>query len=251
MRLTRSRTASVTVAVSTAQVGRTARGEALFVGDVVGGIGRRTLAALLPGYATSTSPTSWIVNGENSAGGVGITRRRRASMGTDAITLGNHAYRHREVYELLDREAADRAANYPKGNPEARPYVVERDGSGSPVNLSGPVFLQAVRSPFAEADAVLAELRGGRRGARGHARRGYQREGGQGWHLDGRVTASSGRIRTGDGRRARPARRDGLHHRRGDDQGARRRDRRHRELAIERFVTLTTCASTPRTRTRG
>ena len=61
------------------------------------------------------------MNGENAAGGVGITQktaRELLEMGADAITLGNHAYRHREVYELLDREERIvRPANYPKGSP--------------------------------------------------------------------------------------------------------------------------------------
>ena len=127
-RLTRSRAASAAVtAVSTA--GRLAESpvvKLLFVGDVVGGIGRRTLAALLPGLREEHQPDFVVVNGENAAGGVGITARPRAScstLGADAITLGNHAYRHREVYEYLDEEPRIvRPANYPKGSPGPRPH---------------------------------------------------------------------------------------------------------------------------------
>src|ERR671924_871468 len=71
----------------------------LFVGDVVGGIGRRTLAALLPEIRDAHRPDFVVVNGENSAGGGGITQksaRELLELGGDAITLGNHAYRHRE-----------------------------------------------------------------------------------------------------------------------------------------------------------
>jgi calcineurin-like phosphoesterase len=81
----------------------------LFVGDVVGGIGRRTLASLLPRIRDAHQPDFVVVNGENAAGGVGITQktaRELLELGADAITLGNHAYRHREVYDLLDREKA-------------------------------------------------------------------------------------------------------------------------------------------------
>ncbi len=137
----------------------------LFVGDVVGGIGRRTLASLLPRIRDAHQPDFVVVNGENSAGGVGITQktaRELLELGADAITLGNHAFRHREVYDLLDREERIvRPANYPKGSPGRGHTVVERDGMRlGVVNLSGLVYLQAVRSPFADADAALAELRG-------------------------------------------------------------------------------------------
>ena len=91
------------------------------MGDVVGGIGRRTLAALLPGLRERHQPDFVVVNGENAAGGVGITQktaRQILEMGADAITLGNHAYRHTEVYEFLDREERIvRPANYPRASP--------------------------------------------------------------------------------------------------------------------------------------
>ena len=181
----------------------------LFVGDVVGGIGRRTLAALLPGIRDAHQPDFVIVNGENSAGGVGITEktaRELLEMGADAITLGNHAYRHREVYEYLDREErVVRPANYPKGSPGRGFTVVERDGMRlGVVNLSGLLFLQAVRSPFAEADAVLAELRDRTDAVLVdmHAEATSEKVA-MGWHLDGRVTACVGthtHVPTADGR---------------------------------------------------
>jgi 2',3'-cyclic-nucleotide 2'-phosphodiesterase len=189
----------VTVIVSTA--GRLAESltvKLLFVGDVVGGIGRRTLAALLPGIRDAHQPDFVIVNGENSAGGVGVTEktaRELLEMGADAITLGNHAYRHREVYGYLDREERIvRPANYPKGSPGRGYTVVERDGMRLGVmNLSGLVFLQAVRSPFAEADAALAELRDRADAVLVdmHAEATSEKVA-MGWHLDGRVTACVG-----------------------------------------------------------
>jgi 2',3'-cyclic-nucleotide 2'-phosphodiesterase len=170
----------------------------LFVGDVVGGIGRRALATLLPQIRDAHQPDFVVVNGENSAGGVGITQktaRELLEMGADAITLGNHTYRHREVYELLDRDQRIvRPANYPKGSPGRGHTVVERDGVRlGVVNLLGMVALQAARSPFAEADAVLAELRG-RTDAivvDMHAEATSEKVA-MGWHLDGRVTACIG-----------------------------------------------------------
>jgi metallophosphoesterase (TIGR00282 family) len=170
----------------------------LFVGDVVGGIGRRTLAALLPGIRDAHQPDFVVVNGENSAGGVGITEktaRELLEMGADAITLGNHAYRHREVYGYLDREERIvRPANYPKGSPGRGHTVVGRDGMRlGVVNLSGLVFLQAVRSPFAEVDAALADLRGQADTVLVdmHAEATSEKVA-MGWHVDGRVAACVG-----------------------------------------------------------
>jgi 2',3'-cyclic-nucleotide 2'-phosphodiesterase len=200
----------VTVIVSTARrLAESPPVKLLFVGDVVGGIGRRTLAALLPGIRDAHRPDFVIVNGENSAGGVGVTEKTARELfetGADAITLGNHAYRHREVYGYLDREERIvRPANYPKGSPGRGYTVVERDGMRlGVVNLSGLVFLQAVRSPFAEVDSVLADLRGRTDAVLVdmHAEATSEKVA-MGWHLDGRVSACVGthtHVPTADGR---------------------------------------------------
>jgi metallophosphoesterase (TIGR00282 family) len=200
----------VTVIVSTARrLAESLTVKLLFVGDVVGGIGRRTLAALLPGIRDAHRPDFVIVNGENSAGGVGVTEKTARELfetGADAITLGNHAYRHREVYGYLDREERIvRPANYPKGSPGRGYTVVERDGMRlGLVNLSGLVFLQAVRSPFAEVDSALADLRGRTDAVLVdmHAEATSEKVA-MGWHLDGRVSACVGthtHVPTADGR---------------------------------------------------
>jgi metallophosphoesterase (TIGR00282 family) len=181
----------------------------LFVGDVVGGIGRRTLAAVLPGLREEHEPDFVVANGENAAGGVGITEktaRELLGLGVDALTLGNHAYRHSEVYGFLDRdERVIRPANYPRGSPGRGSTVVEKDGARlGLVNLSGTVFMQAARSPFAEADAALSELDG----KTDYVLVDMHCEAtsvkvAMGWHLDGRVTACVGthtHVPTADGR---------------------------------------------------
>ena len=170
----------------------------LFVGDVVGGPGRRALAALLPSLREEHRPDFVVANGENAAGGVGITERTARELldtGVDAITLGNHAYRHREVYPVLDRlEPIVRPANYPKGSPGRGHTVIEKDGLRlGVVNIAGMVFMQAARSPFSEVDAVLSELRG----SADHVLVDFHAEAtsekvAMGWHLDGRVTACVG-----------------------------------------------------------
>ena len=164
----------------------------------MGGIGRRTLAALLPGLRERHRPDFVVVNGENAAGGVGITEktaRQILDMDVDVITLGNHAYRHTEVYEFLDRdERIVRPANYPRSSPGRGVAVVEKDGVAlGVVNLSGSLFVEAARSAFAEVDAALADLRGRATHVLVdmHAEATSEKVA-MGWHVDGRVTACVG-----------------------------------------------------------
>jgi metallophosphoesterase (TIGR00282 family) len=170
----------------------------LFVGDLVGGLGRRTLLACLPVLRERHDPTFVVVNGENAAGGVGITPKIADGLlgaGVDAITLGNHAYRRREIYPYLDEQPRIvRPANFLRSQPGHGSCVVERDGVRlGVVNLSGNLYLQAGRSAFAEADAELAALRGRADQVLVdmHAEATSEKVG-MGWHLDGRVTAVVG-----------------------------------------------------------
>jgi len=170
----------------------------LFIGDVVGGLGRRTLLKLLPDLVERHDPTFVVVNGENAAGGLGITPKIADELfaaGVHAITLGNHAYHRREILPYLDREPRIiRPANYLRSQPGRGLVVVERDGLRlGVVNLSGNVFLQAGRALFPEADAAVSEL-----SAKAdhilvdvHAEATSEKVG-LGWHLDGRVTAVVG-----------------------------------------------------------
>jgi len=171
----------------------------LFVGDIVGGLGRRTFLGLLPGLRDRYAPTFVVVNGENSAGGLGITPKiadELLAAEVDVITLGNHAYHRKEIIGYLDREPRlIRPANYLRSHPGSGVAVVERDGvSLGVVNLSGNVFLQAGRAMFPEADAAVAELD---RAKVDHVLVDIHAETtsekvGLGWHLDGRVTAVVG-----------------------------------------------------------
>src|SRR5918997_4973358 len=93
----------------------------LFIGDVVGSPGRQGLREAMPQLRERYAPDLVIVNGENSAGGVGITERTAADLfaiGADVITLGNHAFRHRDVFRYLDEnDRIVRPANFMTGNP--------------------------------------------------------------------------------------------------------------------------------------
>ncbi|HEY5143396.1 MAG TPA: TIGR00282 family metallophosphoesterase [Solirubrobacteraceae bacterium] len=171
----------------------------LFVGDLVGGLGRRTLLGLLPGLRERLAPTFVVVNGENVAGGLGITPKLADDLfaaGVDVITLGNHTYHRREICSYLDQhERILRPANYLRSQPGHGTCVVERDGVKlGVVNLSGNVFLRAGHPAFPEADAAVAALT--KAGCDHilvdmHAEVTSEKVA-LGWHLDGRVTAVVG-----------------------------------------------------------
>jgi 2',3'-cyclic-nucleotide 2'-phosphodiesterase len=170
----------------------------LFVGDLVGGIGRRTLLDCLPLLRERLQPTFVVVNGENVAGGLGITPKvadQLLAAGVDAITLGNHAYHRREIYPYLDSQPRIlRPANYLRAQPGRGACVVESDGGLrlGVVNLSGSLYLRPGRSAFIEVEVALQEL-----GEVDHILVDMHAEATSekvalGWHLDGRVTAVVG-----------------------------------------------------------
>jgi metallophosphoesterase (TIGR00282 family) len=170
----------------------------LFVGDLVGSLGRHTLLDCLPSLRERYDPTFVVVNGENVAGGLGITPKAAKQLlaaGVDAITLGNHAYHHREIYPYLDTEPRIvRPANYLRGQPGRGACVVQSAGGVrlGVVNLSGSLYLRPGRSAFVEIDGALREL-----GEVEHILVDMHAEAtsekvGLGWHLDGRVSAVVG-----------------------------------------------------------
>jgi 2',3'-cyclic-nucleotide 2'-phosphodiesterase len=168
----------------------------LFIGDVVGGPGRRGLAATMPQLREAHRPDLVVVNGENSAGGMGITEKTAGALfnaGCDVITTGNHVYRHREAYEFLDRaERVLRPANYPHANPGKGFVVVEANGMRvGVINLSGAIRLQVARLPFQEADAILERIEADCVVVDFHAEVSSEKVA-IGWHLDGRVAAVFG-----------------------------------------------------------
>ena len=170
----------------------------LFIGDVVGKPGREGLSATMPALREAHKPELVIVNAENAAGGVGITEETAKEIfaaGADAITLGNHAYRHREVYPYLEAEARIvRPANFPDSNPGRGHTIVDAAGMKVAVlNLSGSLYLRVEVSPFPAADRILEEL-SGRADAvivDFHAELTSEKVA-MGWHLDGRAAAMLG-----------------------------------------------------------
>jgi 2',3'-cyclic-nucleotide 2'-phosphodiesterase len=169
----------------------------LFVGDLVGGPGRATLLDCLPILRERHAPTFVVVNGENVAGGLGITPKiadELLAAGVDAITLGNHTYHRREIYPYLDAQPRIvRPANFLRSQPGHGTCVVESNGTRlGVVNLSGNLYLRAGRSAFTEIEVALGEL-----GPVDHILVDVHAEAtsekiAMGWHLDGRVTAVVG-----------------------------------------------------------
>jgi len=170
----------------------------LFIGDVVGKPGRAGLARAMPALRERHSPDLVIANGENSAGGLGITEKTAAEMfdcGVDVITSGNHVYKHRDAYDFLDRaERVIRPANYPAGNPGRGYTIVEADGKRvGVINLSGALYLTVARYPFPAADELVERLEGETDVliVDFHCELTSEKVA-MGWHLDGRVAAVLG-----------------------------------------------------------
>jgi metallophosphoesterase (TIGR00282 family) len=164
---------------------------------VVGRAGRRTLRTLLPGLREELAADFVVANGENAAGGVGITPKEADELfasGVDAITLGNHTYRHREVWPYLEAERRIvRPANYLQTQPGRGTCVVERDGvSLGVVNLSGNLFMQAGSPALVTVDDALREVSGADQILVDMHAEATSEKVALGWYLDGRVTAVVG-----------------------------------------------------------
>ena len=133
----------------------------LFVADVVGQPGRDAVKAILPGLKNEVRPDLTILNGENSAGGFGLTAKLVSELrgyGVDVITTGNHVFAQKEfVGELANLDRVLRPANYPPAAPGQGWCEVK--ARGVPVlvfNLVGRIFLDPHDDPFQTADSILA-----------------------------------------------------------------------------------------------
>ena len=133
----------------------------LFVGDVVGRSGRTIVTERLPGLIRDWALELVVVNGENAAGGFGITEdiyRELCDAGADAITLGNHAWDQREALVFIERAPRMlRPANFPSGTPGRGAALVEtKNGKRALViNAMGRVFMTPFDDPFAVIDREL------------------------------------------------------------------------------------------------
>jgi hypothetical protein len=174
----------------------------LFVGDIMGGPGRRALEAHLEGLVDRERIDFVIANAENIAGGFGLTAKvleELDGLPVDVWTSGNHVWDKKEGVPLLDAHPSLlRPANYPDGNP-GRGWCVEETAGGVPVaviNLQGQALMAPIDNPFRAADRVLEEIRQRHDGVRVvvvdiHAEATSEKQA-MGWYLDGRVTAVLG-----------------------------------------------------------
>jgi len=137
----------------------------LFIGDIVGRPGRDLLRKHLKALAAAHAVDLVIVNGENAAGGAGITRDNAVEIfgaGADVITTGNHVWDKREALEFIAHEPRlIRPANYPEGTPGLGSYVaVSRSGVRvGVVNVMGRVFLPSIDDPFRAALREIARVK--------------------------------------------------------------------------------------------
>jgi len=132
----------------------------LAIGDIIGKPGRQAIQKLLPELKEQHSPDLVIANGENVAGGIGltsITARELLEAGVNVITSGNHIWAHKEIIPYLDSEMPIlRPLNYPPGVP-GRGYIIR--GRAMVVNLMGRTFMGDLDCPFRTIDKLLAELK--------------------------------------------------------------------------------------------
>ncbi|AQP53988.1 metallophosphoesterase [Vagococcus penaei] len=182
----------------------------LFVGDVVGSLGRETITTYLPKLKKKYRPQVTIVNGENAASGRGITEKIYKGFlqdGADVVTLGNHAWDNHQIFEFIhDAKKLVRPANYPR---ETTPgvgmvFVKVNQVELAVINLQARTFMTPIEDPFVVMDELITEAR-----QRTplifvdfHGEVTSEKQA-MGWYTDGRISALVGthtHVQTNDGR---------------------------------------------------
>jgi len=167
----------------------------LMIGDVIGKPGRETVRALLPDLTRERSIDFVICNGENTAGGFGITADTASELlesGVDVLTSGNHIWDKKEIVPYMDEGLPlIRPANYPDA--PGRGYL--HQGGVTVVNLMGRVFMGPLDCPFRTADALLQKFKEEDQSkviiVDFHAEATSEKQA-MGWYLDGRVSGVFG-----------------------------------------------------------
>lgn len=134
----------------------------LFLGDIVGRPARRFLKGFLPEIVERESFDFVIANGENAAGGSGLTEKVAGELFSsriDIITTGDHAFKKREIFPLFDRMDIIRPLNYGE-LAKGKGYIIKEKGGHKigVINLIGRVFMQPADCPFKAVSAVLDEI---------------------------------------------------------------------------------------------
>jgi metallophosphoesterase (TIGR00282 family) len=134
----------------------------LFIGDIVGRSGRAAMLERLPGLVRGWKLDFVAVNGENAAGGFGITEaiyQEFVDAGADVITGGNHSWDQREALVFIERAPRLlRPINYPPGTPGRGAALVDAKNGARVlvINVMGRIFMDALDDPFAAVDRELA-----------------------------------------------------------------------------------------------
>jgi metallophosphoesterase (TIGR00282 family) len=171
----------------------------LFIGDIVGEPGRRAVEVLVPKIKKREDVEFVIANGENVAGGSGITPKLAEELldhGVDVITSGDHIWKRREIVEEMEsQDRLLRPANYPSGAPGSGSMVIESESGVAVgvINLIGRVFMQAVECPFRVAKQEVDRIKSKARViiVDIHAEATSEKIA-LGWYLDGLVSAIVG-----------------------------------------------------------
>ena len=212
----------------------------MLVGDVIGRSGRRAFCKITPRLRKEKDIDVVIVNGENSAGGKGFTRKSLDELyrgGADIVTSGNHVWDKRDVLEFIDQEPfLIRPANYPEGTPGkgwcSYPFKAKNIGV---MNLSGRAFMPPLDCPFQKVEELLHEMRDECDIVflDFHAETTSEKTA-MGYYLDGRVNGVGLHHGPRHGRpaRLRARRQDGPHPRALHDGHARALRRRRRSLRL-------------------
>lgn len=182
----------------------------LFLGDVFGKPGREILKKELLTVIKENEVDIVIANGENAAGGIGITPaicETFLDMGIDVVTSGNHIYKKKEIYDyIVQQPRLLKPANYPPGTPGRGYYIISDKGNNkvAVINICGRVFLENLDCPFRCIDKILEHIKGETSIiiVDFHAEATSEKVA-MGWYLDGRVSALVGthtHIQTADER---------------------------------------------------
>ena len=136
----------------------------LFIGDIGGSPGRNMLKEHLPKLKEKYHPTITIVNGENAAGGRGITQKiyhNFLEWGVQAITMGNHTWDNKEIFDFIDdAKYLVRPANFPDNNPgQGMIFLKANSLEVAIISLQGRTFLPAIDDPFKKAEELVNEAR--------------------------------------------------------------------------------------------
>lgn len=183
----------------------------LFIGDIVGSLGREMVNEWLPKLKEKYKPQATIVNGENAAGGRGITEKiykELLSYGVDLVTMGNHTWDQKEIFDFIgEAKKLIRPANYPNNHVtpgKGLAYIKINQLELAVINLHGRSFMGDLEDPFYVGEGLVEEAR--QRTPHilidFHAEATSEKEA-MGWFMDGQVSAVLGthtHVQTNDAR---------------------------------------------------